>query len=180
MTNILKRFASMFAIICVLMTCMLPTSVFAVSTDANESGKSVNEVTSKVAYKIGDKITYDVNEVISHIKSENQGISDDMAESMVGNYLYVETTGVTDQKDGGVGAWQRVLAQYRGVISGLAGIAAITMIVFFIINFMKLGAAAGNPQARSQALMGIIWTGLAAAGCGGVAIFVGFFYNVLL
>lgn len=179
MKNVLKRFASMFAIVCVLMTCMVP-SVFAVSTEAVESGKSVNEVTSKVAYKVGDKVTYDINEVITHIKNENTGISDDMARSMVGNYLYVETTGVTDQKDGGVGAWQRVLAQYRGVISGLAGVAAITMIVFFIINFMKLGAAAGNPQARSQALMGIIWTGLAAAGCGGVAIFVGFFYNVLL
>lgn len=78
-----------------------------------------------------------------------------------------------------VSVWEKLFTEYRGVIVGISGIGAITMIVFFIINFMKLGASAGNPQARTQALIGIIWTGLAAAGLGGVTIFVGFFYNVL-
>ena len=53
------------------------------------------------------------------------------------------------------------------------------MVVFFIINFMKLGSSAGNPQARSQALTGVLWTGLAAAGLGAVSIIAGFFYNAL-
>ena len=94
------------------------------------------------------------------------------------NEMTLEITGITDAGDQ-TSIWEKIFTEYRGVIVGVSGIAAITMIVFFIINFMKLGASAGNPQARTQALMGIIWTGLAAAGCGGVTIFVGFFYNML-
>ena len=75
--------------------------------------------------------------------------------------------------------WNNLFAKYRTVIVGISGIGAITMIVFFIMNFMKLGASAGNPQARSQALTGVLWTGLAAAGLGAVSIIVGFFYNAL-
>ena len=75
--------------------------------------------------------------------------------------------------------WNQVFEKYRGVITGLSGIGAITMIVFFIINFMKLGATSGNPQARTQALVGVLWTGLAAAGLGAVTIITGFFYNIL-
>lgn len=85
---------------------------------------------------------------------------------------------------GGIGTgdsnqWNNLFAKYRTVIVGVSGIGAITMIVFFIINFMKLGASAGNPQARSQALTGVLWTGLAAAGLGAVSIIAGFFYNAL-
>jgi hypothetical protein len=53
------------------------------------------------------------------------------------------------------------------------------MIVLFIVQFMKLGASAGNPQARSQALTGVLWTGIAAALLGSVTIIVGFFYNAI-
>lgn len=88
--------------------------------------------------------------------------------------------GLDDDKDSSQDSvWTKLFTEYRGIIVGLSGVAAITMIVFFIINFMKLGAASGNPQARTQAIMGLIWTGLAAAGCGGVSIFVGFFYNMM-
>ena len=170
MKSTFKRFLSLFAVICVMVSCM--TSVFA--TDG---------IASTVGWKVGDnEITYDKATAITNIKGLDgySSLSDEQAENLLGNYVVVSTTGINDATDGGVGAWQRVLAQYRGVIAGLSGVAAITMIVFFIINFMKLGAAAGNPTQRSQALMGIIWTGLAAAGCGGVSIFVGFFYNVLL
>ena len=76
-------------------------------------------------------------------------------------------------------AWGDLFTQYRGFIVGLSGVGAITMIALFIIQFIKLGASAGNPQARSQALAGVLWTGLAATGLGGVTIFVGFFYNAL-
>lgn len=76
-------------------------------------------------------------------------------------------------------AWGDLFVQYRGFIVGLSGVGAITMIALFIIQFMKLGASAGNPQARSQALAGVLWTGLAATGLGGVTIFVGVFYNLL-
>lgn len=75
--------------------------------------------------------------------------------------------------------WNNLFGKYRTVVVGISGVGAITMIVFFIINFMKLGSSAGNPQARSQALTGVLWTGLAAAGLGAVSIIAGFFYNAL-
>lgn len=113
----------------------------------------------------------------------NEGMAgsiNDVSASMSGEGANMNLTikGITDVGDQ-TSVWEEIFTEYRGVIVGLSGIGAITMIVFFIINFMKLGASAGNPQARTQALVGIIWTGLAAAGLGGVTIFVGFFYNIL-
>lgn len=91
------------------------------------------------------------------------------------------TAGGSLKKDanGMSGAWNSFIEKYRFWISGFSGIAAITMILFFIVNFMKLGASSGNPQGRSNALQGLVWTGLAAAGLGGVSIVVAFFYNAL-
>lgn len=92
----------------------------------------------------------------------------------------VTAGGALAKEQGGMAdAWNKFIDKYRFWISGFSGIAAVTMILFFIINFMKLGASAGNPQARSNAIQGLIWTGLAAAGLGGVAIVVAFFYNAL-
>jgi hypothetical protein len=76
-------------------------------------------------------------------------------------------------------AWNQLFARFKGVIVGLTGVGTLVMIVLFIIQFMKLGASAGNPQARSQALTGVLWTGVAAALLGSVTIIVGFFYNAL-
>lgn len=87
-------------------------------------------------------------------------------------------TGNSNFSNGGTeSAWNSLFTKYRTFIVGISGIGAISMIVFFVIQFMKLGASAGNPQARSQALTGVLWTGLAAAGLGAVTIVVGFFYN---
>lgn len=94
----------------------------------------------------------------------------------------VQTFGEMARKDGAEGmatAWTDLITKYRFWISGIAGIAAVSMILFFILNFMKLGASAGNPSARSQAITGLVFTGIAAAGLGGVAIVVGFFYTAL-
>ncbi|AJD93553.1 hypothetical protein JMA_42360 (plasmid) [Jeotgalibacillus malaysiensis] len=85
----------------------------------------------------------------------------------------------TDGETGMANAWTDLIKKYRFWISGIAGIAAVSMILFFILNFMKLGASAGNPSARSQAITGLVFTGIAAAGLGGVAIIVGFFYTAL-
>ncbi|ADO59552.1 hypothetical protein [Paenibacillus polymyxa] len=72
-----------------------------------------------------------------------------------------------------------IIEKYRGFIAGISGVAALTMIVIFIINFLKLGASVGNPQARSQALTGVLWSGIAAAGLGAVSLIVGLFYNAI-
>ena len=80
-------------------------------------------------------------------------------------------------KDGG--PWETLFEQYRTIIAGVSGIGALTMIILFVIQFMKLASSAGNPQARSQALTGVLWTGLAATGLGAVSLITGFFYNIL-
>jgi hypothetical protein len=75
--------------------------------------------------------------------------------------------------------WNQLFDRFKGIIVGLTGIGTLVMIVLFIIQFMKLGSSAGNPQARSQALTGVLWTGVAAALLGSVTIIVGFFYNAI-
>lgn len=91
--------------------------------------------------------------------------------------LTITGGGFTD--GGSATAWESFINKYRNFITGIAGIGAVTMVVLFIIQFIKLGASAGNPQARSQALVGVLWTGIAAAGLGAVTIIVGFFYNAV-
>ncbi|MDF2879519.1 MAG: hypothetical protein K0R54_76 [Clostridiaceae bacterium] len=81
-------------------------------------------------------------------------------------------------REEGESAFTSFINQYKYFITGFAGVAATTMLLIFIKNFMTLGASAGNPQARSQALMGCLWTFIATAGLGGVTLFVGFAYNV--
>lgn len=88
-------------------------------------------------------------------------------------------TKMTIESDANGNAWQTLLDKYKGFITGIAAVGAVTMVVLFIIQFLKLGASAGNPSARSQALVGVLWTGIAAAGLGAVAIITGIFYNAI-
>lgn len=83
------------------------------------------------------------------------------------------------KQDDGASAWESLFVEYRNFIVGISGIGAISMIAFFILNFMKLGASAGNSKARGEAIVGLIVTGIAAAGLGAVTIIVGFFYNAI-
>lgn len=76
-------------------------------------------------------------------------------------------------------AWNQFILKYRGFIVGVSGMGAVSMIAFFIFNFLKLGAVATNPSERAKVLQGLIWSGLAAAGLGAVSIIVGFFYGAL-
>lgn len=87
-------------------------------------------------------------------------------------------SGMTSTAKSG-GAWTAFISKYRNFIVGISGIGAVSMILFFIFQLLKLGATAGNPQARSQALSGLIWSGVAAAGLGSATIIVGFFYSSL-
>lgn len=93
--------------------------------------------------------------------------------------LQISGGGFGNGKVSSADAWSKFIAKYQNFITGLAGIGAVTMIVLFIFQFLKLGASAGNPQARSQALAGCLWTGIAAMGLGAVTIIVGFFYNAI-
>lgn len=76
--------------------------------------------------------------------------------------------------------WEDIFLRYRNFIVGVSGIGTITMIGAFIVNFIKLGASAGNPQERTQAIKALWITGLATVGLGSVTIIAGFFYSALL
>lgn len=75
--------------------------------------------------------------------------------------------------------WNTIFVEYKGIIMGITGLGTLTMVALFIINFIKLGQAASNPNEKSRALSGLLWTGIAAAGLGGVTIFVGLAQGLL-
>lgn len=70
------------------------------------------------------------------------------------------------------------LSKFKIVVLTVMGFATLTMILIFIKNFLILGIASTNPQARGQAITGLIFSGIATAGLGGIIVFVGFFYTL--
>lgn len=113
-------------------------------------------------------------------KANNNDNSDDNDDAGGGgstdDVLVISLGGLNKSTDAGA----RILAEYRNIIIGVSGIAALTFIVLFIMNFLKLGQTTGNPQERQSAIMALILTGVGAAGSGGVLLFVTFFYNLFL
>lgn len=191
--NTLKRFAALFAVVMILaMTMAMPA--FAETSGCGKIPDSNKEFTSEacdVAKAIGSGVEYNTT------KDTANGYSYDVMVNIAGKSTQiwlksrpeVDNFKVNMSEDGGLDVmgigtgdsnqWNNLFGKYRTVVVGVSGVGAITMIVFFILNFMKLGSSAGNPQARSQALTGVLWTGLAAAGLGAVSIIAGFFYNAL-
>lgn len=72
-----------------------------------------------------------------------------------------------------------VLGEYRGIVMFISGIGTISMILFFILNFINLGKSQGNPQERQKAISGLIISGIASAGLGSVTMIVALFFNAL-
>lgn len=99
--------------------------------------------------------------------------------------LFIDESGKVDVKaeNGTVKSKQKIvtefIAKYRVVIAGISGIGTVSMILFFIIGFLKLGAAGSNPEARSRAIAGLISSGVGAAGLGAVALITGLFFNAV-
>ncbi len=71
------------------------------------------------------------------------------------------------------------LEQYKAVITFISGIATATFVLIFIVHFIKLGATATNPRARSETLKGMLISGITAAFMGSLTLFVGVFYGML-
>lgn len=84
---------------------------------------------------------------------------------------------VKTQQQGG--AWGTLIKKYKNFITGVSAVAAVTFVILFIIKFLNLGTSANNPSERAKAITGIIWTGIAAACTGCVALIVGIFYNAV-
>lgn len=73
----------------------------------------------------------------------------------------------------------KVVSQYRTIASVITGILAVTMFIFMLVQFTKLGAAGDNEQSRKRAIAGILTTGIATALLGGASVVIGFFWNIL-
>ena len=71
------------------------------------------------------------------------------------------------------------LYEYKGLVVGILGIAALTALLMFIKNFVGLSFSGDNPSARKQKMISILFCGIATAGLGALTIVMGFFWNVL-
>lgn len=60
-------------------------------------------------------------------------------------------------------AWNTIFEEYKGFIMGIYGLFIMTCVLIFVISFAKLGASAGNPQARKNAIIGIACSGVGTA-----------------
>lgn len=195
MTNkfgFLKRGISLMAVVMVLMA-MFATNVFAATvSDCSSSSDSTCKIIERMYGKDSDVTkggysdtqagdyfyAMDITDSSGSQKTiylKVRPSTNDVSATMKDGKLQVYGMG----DGGGAGAWNQFFAKYKSVIVGISGVGAITFIALFIIQFMKLGASAGNPQARSQALTGCLWTGIAAAALGAVSIIAGFFYNAV-
>lgn len=116
-----------------------------------------------------------LNPMTAHAKGTDSGVFD----KDVFDVEYGPDGMIVSGQDSSDSAWQTLLSKYKNFITGIAAVGAVTMVVLFIIQFMKLGASAGNPQARSHAITGIIVTGIAAAGLGAAALITGIFYKAI-
>lgn len=71
-----------------------------------------------------------------------------------------------------------IIGKYKTIATAIMGILTITMLIFMLVQFTKLGAAGDNEIQRKKAIMGILTTGIATGLLGGATIVVGFFWNV--
>lgn len=93
----------------------------------------------------------------------------------IGDNGELKVDGITDGNT--ANTWNTIFNKSKLFVIGFSGLATIVFIGLFVKNFVALGAASNNPQGRNQALVGCLWTGLAAAGCGSVTLLVGLFWN---
>ena len=197
-TTIFKRVLAMLAVV-VLLVSTLCVSAFAAPTEIGKCTKAAAGATPTAAQALCEKLQgiYGTSSTIQYDTAEGDICKYSTSVDVNG----VQTTVFLSQKPstGDVGvqmdkngnlvidgissddtsSWNQLFSRFKGIIGGLTGVGTLVMIVLFIIQFMKLGSSAGNPQARSQALTGVLWTGVAAALLGSVTIIVGFFYNAI-
>lgn len=84
---------------------------------------------------------------------------------------------VGDTMDGSIA---QLITRYRAIAVAITGVLTITMFIFMLFQFAKLGGAGDNEMARKKAVMGILTTGVAVALLGGSTIVIGFFWNMLV
>ena len=75
--------------------------------------------------------------------------------------------------------WKEIFSKYRTMIMATSGAISLLLVALFIINIMKYSASSGNPQARKNCLITILWTGVGTALFGGTTILVGITSNLI-
>lgn len=80
-----------------------------------------------------------------------------------------------DDKD----AWNIVYDNIQQIIVGITGLGILICLLAFVLQFIRLGATAGNPAERERILKGIIWTGIGTVGCGAVTLVFSFAFNLI-
>ena len=102
--------------------------------------------------------------------------------SVFDDYVQVGESGkvtVADGSDGEALQLGGVVSKYKSVAVVITSILTITMFIFMLVQFTKLGASGDNDSARKKAIAGILTTGIATALFGGASIIIGFFWNFL-
>lgn len=89
----------------------------------------------------------------------------------------IDITGIGDGNSASL--WSNMFNKYKIFIAGLSGLATLTFVVLFILNFVKVGASSDVPAQRKAAITACLWTGVAAALCGSVLVITGLFWNGL-
>lgn len=116
---------------------------------------------------------------------DNTGVPDSDPSRVLDNYFYLTRDGKLKigMKDSSiknkVDATNAVLARYRFAIVGVSGVGALSMILVFILNFIRLGSTSHAPNERSKIISALIYSGIASAGLGSVTLIVGLFYSLL-
>lgn len=72
--------------------------------------------------------------------------------------------------------WNIFMEKYKVVILGISGGATLTLLLLWIVQFLKLGTLAGNPMSRQKAITSLFLTGIATGLLGSVSLFVALFY----
>lgn len=99
-----------------------------------------------------------------------------------GGIQFDKTTGtsvISNNKNIETDAIDSLLSEYKFFIGFGMAIAILTLVAIFIINLIKLGNSRGNPQARSSALVGLLFTGIAISALGSVTLISRLAYNFI-
>ena len=99
---------------------------------------------------------------------DDVSIDIDEGKLIVSNTLYSDTD-----------AWNIIYNRIGVIISGLSGLGILVCLFAFVLQIIRLGTAAESPSERGRAIRGLLWTGIATAGCSSVALIFSIAYSLL-
>lgn len=137
----------------------------------------------KILNKVGKLMTVCLATVISVFATVSVSVGPTMvhAENMLDN---IKMNGAGGLETGELASssadetFNTVYSKYKTILNGAIGLVTITLILLFVIQCAKLGAAADNANRRSSSVSALLWIGVSAGLLGAVYTFIGLFYNL--